>query len=152
VAETILVMEPLTPEMTSLGAAFVQALDGSGFVAKAAFWLFDPRWNGWKLVLGSPELPVVGPAPLYRKTIKALDRLGRPEPLRPELITILDTRNPIIQALATRFSTGPGIDGVRLRTTTIDGVHFADAYVYRVDIRRGRGGNRQTRRSHAQTS
>jgi hypothetical protein len=149
VAEIILVMEPLTPEMTSVGAAFVRALDESGFVAKAAFWLFDPEWTGWKLVLGSPELPIVGPAPLYRKTIKVLDRLGRPEPLRPELITILDTRNPIIQALATEFSTGPGIGGVRLPRTTINGVYIPGAYIYRVDVRRVRA--RAARRSHART-
>ena len=150
-AETILVMEPLTAEMVSVGASFVEALDESGVVVKAALWLFDPETIGWKLVIGSPELPVVGPAPLYRKAIGVLDRLGRPEPLGFNNITILDTKNPIFQAIATRINTGPGISGIRVRGDTINGVHFADAYIYRVDIRRGRGAARQAHRSHAQT-
>jgi hypothetical protein len=43
VAETVLVKDPLTPEMMAIGKSFLQALDKAGFVARAALWFFRHR-------------------------------------------------------------------------------------------------------------
>jgi hypothetical protein len=150
-AETVLVKEPLTPEMAAVGERFVQALDKSGFIAKAALWYFDPDAGGWKLLLATPDFAVVGPAVLYRKAIKVLDRLGRPFPLQPDIITIVNTKHPLIQTIATMINTGPTISRVRFTDNTINGIRIADAYIYRVDVQRGTAVDRHTRQAHQPT-
>lgn len=52
----------LTNEMIESGAKLVQKLDERGLAPDAAFWLYSPELQAWKLVLAEVKMGKVGPA------------------------------------------------------------------------------------------
>ncbi len=62
----------LTKELIDTGAKLVQKLDKRGLAPDAAFWLYSPEEQTWKLVLVEVKLAKKGPKAAYAEMQKIL--------------------------------------------------------------------------------
>lgn len=131
-AEETLVGGTLTDPMISAGESLIRYLDKRRFLLDAAFWMKSPESDLWRLVIASPELRSAGPRKTYRKLQSYLNRLPEARDLSLANITLLDSRDRLLELLRTAIKTGPGISGIRFTGNTINGVRFPDAFIYRV--------------------
>jgi hypothetical protein len=124
----------LTPQLIQEGADLVQALDAAGLTPDAAFWLYSPDINAWKLVLADVKVGSQGPREVYRQIQRTLRALS-------DKITILSLDDvvaakpdaPVVSVLKkVARRAGPGIGGIRFSQSMIDGVLIEDAYIYRL--------------------
>lgn len=75
-AENAVVKEQLTGAMIDAGAELTTKLDEIGLPVTAAFWLFVPEVNEWRLMVASPEVSTKGPRDVYEKIRQAIGQLG----------------------------------------------------------------------------
>ena len=121
----------LTKELIDAGAKLVQKLDKRGLAPDAAFWLYSPEEQTWKLVLVEVTLAKKGPKAAYAEIQKILagdKELGN---LRLDDLVLEkpDARN--VELIRKALRTGSGIAGIRFRNSVIDGMLIDDAYIYR---------------------
>src|SRR3954447_26639315 len=111
-AEEVLVKEAFSKDMENAGAELIIALDQANIPIDAAFWLYIPELNVWRLMLSSPKLSTEGPKSLYHRINNVLSRMtGSEFKLSIEYISVVDPRTPIVSALYSVISTGPSING-----------------------------------------
>ena len=130
-----MVEEYLTKEMISVGEIFVRKLDEHELNANAAFWLYIPELEKWKLVISEAGVGTLGPKKIYEKiqhimtesqeTFKGL--------LSLEDVALAKPNDQIIVLLRAAIQTGPGISGIRFKNNVINGTLIEDAYIYRIN-------------------
>jgi hypothetical protein len=130
-AEETLVGGTLTEPMISAGEFLIRHLDKVRFLVDAAFWMRSPDSDVWRLVIASPEVRSAGPRKTYRRLQSYLNRLEAKD-LSLANITLVDSKDRLLQLLRTAIKTGPGISGIRFTGNTINGVRFPDSFIYRV--------------------
>jgi hypothetical protein len=127
-----MVEENLTKELIDAGAELVRRLDERGLTPDAAFWLYSPEEQTWKLLLAEPKLAKEGPKSAYSKVQKILetyaDELGSLK-LNDLVLEKPDAR--IVELIRKAVRTGRGISGIRFRNNVVEGTLIDDAYVYR---------------------
>ncbi len=114
-----------------VGKTLLHALDQAGVKVKAAFWLYLPEPDEWRLHLALPEVAEKGPREAYEHVQTILEQLQL-EGLSLMNITVIAPDNNLVKLLRSAMRTVPGIAGTRLRGNVIDGVLIEDAYIYRV--------------------
>jgi hypothetical protein len=124
-------MEQLSREMIEEGRELVQHLDADGMKIGAALWLLDDDTGRWNLVLAAPDIRTAGPLALYRMAAKALVRMGQPDQLPIERVTIADPMSDLIRSIATAPLRGPRGLGHQVHATVARRQHVEDTYVYR---------------------
>lgn len=124
----------LTKEMIDIGAVFIRKLDEHGLRPDAAFWLYFPEEQKWKLIIAEVKVGTEGPKNIYRKMRKILahypDEISG---LSLDDVTLTRPDAPIIVLLRVAIPTGPGISGIRFKNNAINGTLIEDAYIYRVN-------------------
>lgn len=133
-AENTVVKEQLTDAMIEAGAALTRKLDGAGIGITAAFWLFDPDLNEWRLLFASPDVSSKGPRDVYAKIRRAIDELGEQASAVPlSVIKLLDSEADLVRLIRTAVGTGPGpvISRIRFSKNVIAGRFIDDALIYR---------------------
>jgi hypothetical protein len=128
-----MVVETLTSEMMDAGARLVRKLDASGIPPDAAFWLYSPDSESWKLILVEVQLARQGPRAGYSAIQKVLAKYA--DELSGLTLQHLVLERPdarIVSLLRKALRTAPGVSGVRFKSNVIDGTLVDDAYVYRV--------------------
>ena len=132
-AEELLVGEQLTPDMIESGATLVKALDKLNLSVKGAFWLLIPDEHVWRLMLALPEVRSIGPKAVYEKIGSVLERFpSNMASVGVKDISVVEEEMPLFQSLRAAMPTGPGISGVRLSRSVINGKLVEGAYLYRV--------------------
>jgi hypothetical protein len=132
VAEIAVVKEQLTDAMVEAGAALTHKLDQSGIPIVAAFWLFVPDINEWRLLFASPDVATLGPLTVYKRIWVALADLGEKAAAAPfSVISLLDPNAELVLRLKTAIHTGAGIERIRLSKNVADGHYIEDALIYR---------------------
>ena len=130
-AEEALVSGTLTDPMIAAGESLIRYLDEVHFLVDAAFWMRSQESDLWRLIIASPEVKSAGPRKAYRRLQSYLNKAeGRDLSLAS--ITLLDSKDRLLQLLRTAITTGPGISGIRFTGNTINGVSFPDSFIYRV--------------------
>jgi hypothetical protein len=123
----------LTESMINTGAALIKKLDERGASPDAAFWIYFPDIQQWKLMLAEVKLGEIGPKEFYKKiqdTISASkSEIGE---LSLDDIALSKPESPIVALLRTAIRTGPGINGIRFTNNVINGTVIEDAYIYRL--------------------
>lgn len=130
--EDTMVATTLTKEMIESGGTLIRKLDEQGLQPYAAFWMYYPEVQEWKLVISEVELGEKGPREIYKKiqdTISA-SKEDMPE-LSLDSVALTKPDAPIVALLGKAFRTGPGISGIRLTGSVINGTVIDDAYIYR---------------------
>jgi len=125
----------LVEQKQSEGERLVRALDGAGLPPSAAFWFYYPEADLWNLILAGSQFSASKGAPIdpYRKIAGVTSQLKPPA----TAVSIADIRtveegDPIVIALRTMVHTGADISSIRLTNNFINGIHIADALVYRL--------------------
>ena len=125
-AENAVVKDQLTDAMVEAGAELTRKLNESGMRTEAAFWLFEPEINEWRLVFASPEVSAQGPRKVYERIRIALEELGDKASAAPfSVIRLLDPNAELVKLLKTAIHTGAGVGTIRFSKNVING-HFIE--------------------------
>jgi hypothetical protein len=131
-AEDAVVKEQLTGAMIEAGAELTLKLDEMGVPVVAAFWLFVPELNEWRLQFASPDVSSRGPREVYDKILQATGKLGAKAAAVPlSLIGVLGADADLVRLLKAAIRTGPGVSRIRFSKNVINGHFIDDALIYR---------------------
>jgi hypothetical protein len=132
--EAMVVKETISSEMIDAGAALIRRLDHANLLVSAAFWLYLPESNAWRLMIASPEVRSQGPRKIYQRIqpiIAKMETEGTNIGLND--ISVVENNDPLIEVLRKAVKTSSnGISGIRFSKNTIDGHFIEDAYIYRL--------------------
>jgi hypothetical protein len=121
----------LTKELIDAGAKLVEKLDKKGLAPDAAFWLYSPDEQMWKLVLVEATLAKKGPKAAYSAIQKILASEKELGTLRLDDLVLEKPDARIVELIRKALRTGSKITGVRFKNNVIDGTLIDDAYIYR---------------------
>jgi hypothetical protein len=121
----------LTKELIDAGAKLVEKLDKKGLAPDAAFWLYSPDEQMWKLVLVEATLAKKGPKAAYSAIQKILTSEKELGTLRLDDLVLEKPDARIVELIRKALRTGSKITGVRFKNNVIDGTLIDDAYIYR---------------------
>ena len=121
----------LTKELIDTGPKLVQKLDKRGLAPDAAFWLYSPDEQTWKLVLVEVKLAKKGPRAAYAEIQKILESEREFGNLRLDDLVLEKPDARIVELIRKAMRTGSGITGIRFKNNVIDGTLIDDAYIYR---------------------
>jgi hypothetical protein len=132
-ATEVVVKHSLSDEMISAGAELTRRLDASRFIVSASLWLYIPETDGWRFVIGSPEVRTRGPRWAYKQVQSVISKMPEAQAKIPlKDITVIDSNDPLITLLRVAIKTGDGISGIRFSQNVINGTPIEDAYIYRI--------------------
>ncbi len=136
-AEDTVVKDSLTDAMIKAGEDLTRKLDEHEWPVVAAFWLYAPEQNTWKLLLASPVVALQGPRRAYQDIQAALAALPNRQvvPLTLREIEVIEPRHHLVSLLRTAINTGPTINGIRFTGNVVNGQFINDAYIYRMSDR-----------------
>lgn len=118
--------------MIDAGAELTMKLDEMGVPVIAAFWLFDPELNEWRLLFASPDVSSRGPREVYHKIQQAINDLGPKAAVVPlSVIGVLDAHADLVRLLKAAVRTGPGVSRIRFSKDVIAGHFIDDVLIYR---------------------
>jgi len=129
-----MVAKTLTDKMVRSGAELVRRLDDRGVRPDAAFWLYLPELDEWKLVLAEAKLSTQGPRAAYEEFQKALAQKPELESMSLDLVALAKPDAPLVRLLGSAIRTGEGISGIRFTNNVINGTVIEDAYIYRLVV------------------
>lgn len=133
-AENAVVMkEQLTDDMVETGDELLRKLDESGLPIQAAFWMFMPEINEWRLLIASPEVSAKGPLSVYERIRVALEQMGEKALAAPlSMIGLLDADAELVRLFRSFQKVRQGVGRLRLSKNAINGHFIDDALIYRV--------------------
>ena len=114
------------------GEKLLNKLDQTGLEITSAFWCYMDEYERYRLVIATPSFDKYGIRKTYEKIQKVL-RSNEDIDLSLETVLVLSPNDRLNKAMRTKFSTGPGISGIRLTGNVIDGIYIEDAYIYRIN-------------------
>lgn len=128
-----MVTTTLTKEMIESGNALIRKLDEQGLHPDAAFWLYFPDIEKWKLVLAEVKLDKEGPKKIYKKIQDVISASKEDMPdISLDSVTLAKPDAPIVDLLKRAIRTNPGISGIRFTNNVVNGTVIEDAYIYRL--------------------
>jgi len=103
----------------------------SHFRVKAAFWLFLPESQEWRLFIATPLVDEKGPQAAYLDLRAALVATT-PSLLNLSLenISAVTPKNPMVKALLSIIKKSPDSADLRLTRSSLNGTYVEDAYIY----------------------
>jgi hypothetical protein len=124
----------LTKEMIDIGKALIEKLDERNLSPEAAFWLYEPETQQWKLVIAESRMGTLGPKEIYRRIQQILSEpKNKITGISLDDVALHKPNAPIIVLLRVAIQTGPGISGIRFKNNVINGTLIEDAYIYRIN-------------------
>jgi hypothetical protein len=122
----------LTKELIDAGARLVKKLDERGLGPDAAFWLYSPEEQTWKLLLVEVKLAKRGPKAAYFEVQKVLEKYAQElENIKLDDLVLEKPDARIVQLIRKAVRTGPAVSGIRFKNNVVDGTLIDDAYIYR---------------------
>jgi hypothetical protein len=113
------------------GEELLGVLDRARLKVRAAFWLYLPEADEWRLFLALPMVARKGPREAYGRIQTYLRQMGGKE-LSLRNISVVAPNDNMVKLLGSVVKTGPGISGIRFTGNVINNVLIEDAYIYRV--------------------
>jgi len=135
-AEDTVVKDSLTEDMIRFGEDLIKKLDQVQWPVFAAFWLYLPELNSWKLVLASPIVALKGPREAYQAIQMALAVVPQTRvPITLSDVEVVEPNHYLVILFRSALETGPIIGSIRFTGNVINGQFVHDAYIYRVSDR-----------------
>ncbi len=113
------------------GEELLAILDHAGLDVRAAFWLYLPESDEWRLFLALPMVAQKGSKEAYSRIRTHLEAVAD-QVLSLKNISVVAPNDKLVKLLGSAIKTGPGIAGIRFTGNVIDNVLIEDAYIYRV--------------------
>jgi hypothetical protein len=123
-----LVTSYLVVNQIEAGEALLRELDKRKFRIESAFWLFISESSDWRLFLATALVDDSGPRSVYTRLQKVLVATRIDIPLTD--ISVVSPSHEFVRLLQ-RVVSVSGVSGIRFSRTSVDGVFFEDAYIYR---------------------
>lgn len=114
------------------GEALLRELDNTGVEVKAAFWLYMPEPEEWRLKIAMPLVDSQGPRAAYVRIQEAIFETTEKLALALSEISVVSPKDQLVKLLKPVIRTGRGISGIRFSRNTINGTFIEDAYIYRI--------------------
>ncbi|MDX1578230.1 MAG: hypothetical protein R3266_07085 [Gemmatimonadota bacterium] len=114
------------------GWQLIETLDAAGRGPDAAFWLWFPDVEDWRLMFAGGPLFEGGAKAAHRRLRETVQQLGRPGGLQLKHLGVAKEDARSVALIREAVYTGPGIHGIRIRDNVIGGRRIRRAYVYRV--------------------
>lgn len=130
-AENTVVKEQLSKEMIEAGAALTAKLDEIGLPVSAAYWMFEPESNAWRLFFATTRVSTEGPRAVYRTILGAIEDLGIKDTLPLSDVGVLEADAGLVRLLKDALRTGPGVSRIRFSRDVVGGRYIDDALIYR---------------------
>ena len=113
------------------GKKLIEAIDEAGITLQAALWFYLSESDEWRFMIALPVIDQTGPKKTY-KIIQSI--LSKMEPLGISLkdISIVSPNHNLIKVLKMVISTGPGIQGIRMKRNMVNNIFIEDIYIYRI--------------------
>jgi len=99
------------------------------FIPKAAFWLYSSEDDAWKLCFVLGGVKEHGSRNQYLTLVKAMRRTDDLW-IDPFAVKIVDSNDPLAQAVLEHLSTYPAEIPTRIRNARLGGVFVDAAYIY----------------------
>lgn len=132
-AENAMVKEQLTDAMIEAGEELTTELEKRGLRVAAAFWLFVPELNEWRIFFASPDVDSRGPRSVYEIVQQVLDQLETKAAAIPlSVVFLLGADADLVRLLKVAVRTGPSVNRIRFSKNVINGQFIEDALIYRV--------------------
>ena len=126
-----MVAASLTTDMMAEGKRLLEHLDSTSNEVDAALWFFFPDIEKWRLIISLPKLAPKGPKASYRAIQQAIKKL-KSSKLGLDEIAIPRPNAPLLDLLRKVFRTGPGISGIRITNSVVNGQLIDDVFIYRL--------------------
>jgi hypothetical protein len=127
------VAKTLVEENIKGGRRLIENLDREMDI-HAAFWLYLPEGDLWRLYLASPEVDLKGSRVVYTQVQKALSKMAGEDLPALEDITAISPKDRLVQAIGSAIKTGPGFAKLRLTGNSFNNTYIDDAVIYRMNI------------------
>lgn len=115
------------------GKNLLSVLDDENMGIKAAFWLFYPDTELWKILLWSPKLEELGPKKAYEKILTILEKYKEQQLPDLDEIVVIKSDEKILRLLRVAIQTpSEGISSIRFSKSVINGHFIDEAYIYRL--------------------
>lgn len=121
--------EPLVERRIEDGRRLIEALVASGFDIQAAFWLYLPEGEEWRLMIGTREIERRGRLETYR-AIGAVQESLPALSIESDRVGVLRPDAPIIKGAVALLKKFPNPIVKRLRPGALGDVYVEDAYIY----------------------
>ena len=151
-ADTILVVADLAPDLIEGGRTLLVKLDAKAVRFDAAFWLMDPENGRWRLHLGASSVRETGSLALYGEVDEILSEMGFGGRFWIGMVTIEDLHSKLMQALVSVLGNATSVDGTRLDYTTVNGVYVPPCLLYRLTVEQRIGAGPRTASSRRHPS
>lgn len=112
------------------GEELVRRLGAAHLDVRAAFWLYLPESETWRLYIASPLVDSKGSKWMYERIREVIVRFALDLSLRE--VSAVGPSERMVKLLRRAISTGPDISRIRFSRNVIDGTFVEDAYIYRM--------------------
>ena len=104
----------------------------TSFPVKAAFWLYYPESEEWRLVIATPLVDEQGALKTYSRLQPVLLSI-QPSELSLQNIAVMSPGDSLVKAFRRALRTSPGRSDLRFPRGTVEGrTYIEGAYVYRL--------------------
>lgn len=113
------------------GKELIEAIDEASITLQAALWIYLSESDEWRFMIALPMIDQIGPKKTYTNIQSILvknEHLG----ISLKDISIVSPNHNLIKVLKMVISTGPGIQGIRMKRNMVNNVFIEDAYIYRI--------------------
>lgn len=113
------------------GKELIEAIDEASITLQAALWIYLSESDEWRFMIALPMIDQIGPKKTYTYIQSILvknEHLG----ISLKDISIVSPNHNLIKVLKMVISTGPGIQGIRMKRNMVNNVFIEDAYIYRI--------------------
>jgi hypothetical protein len=127
--------EVLVEQKEQEGRRLIEALDAANLGPSAAFWFYQPDVSQWRLMVTGPGLDAGAKDPTepYRKIANVLNNLvPTASALSISDLKVIGQRDPLLAVMGGIVRTGKGLTSIRMQNNAVNGIHIADALVYRM--------------------
>ena len=126
-----MVAQLLVEPMIEDGERLLRDLDETGFPITAAFWLYNPEPELWRLAIATPIVKEFGPREAYSRIQEVLSRTTHATKLWD--ISALSPTNEVLRSIKKQIKPGPAAEGARAYHLTEGLRYFNEAYIYRLN-------------------
>lgn len=129
-----MVAKILVEENIKGGRQLIETLDKNRMKIPAAFWLYLPEGDLWRLYVASPAVDRKGSRAVYAQIQKILADMPGEDLPTLEDITAISPKDQLVRAIGSAIKTGPDLVKLRLTGNSFDNTYIDDAVIYRMNI------------------
>jgi len=127
-----MVAKTLVDSDIDAGRRLIDKLDQANVPLRAALWLFDADFDGYRLLLSTPVYDQAGPSQAYQVVVNTINTLSQEDQSRLTGINIVGLSDELVNSLCRSVRLNPGVKGIRYSGSS-GREYVDDAWIYRLN-------------------